>query len=387
MLAELSDKKSNMASQFITPSQALNRATEALQRGDKHAARTWAQIAASIAPNMEDPWLILAAVARPRASIAYLERALEINPQSKRARAGLEWAHQQQANEQTQSVKRKVQTSSARVGLPTQINPIAQRGKPSFQIPPKAVSGIRISIPILLLILALCLIAIWAVWPGVGSSVSAAFLSNPANSQDSHILSWLPVGLAKPTDTPLPTATSTPTVTPSPTLIPTETSSPTPTPTATSTFTATPVPTNTAQPSEGQESPVPQLPAGGKKLIVVSIHQQHLYAYQGNTLIYSFVASTGGNNSTRTGTFSILDKIPKAYGENWNFWMPDWMGIYHVGSMENGIHSLPLLPNGQRLWGDSIGTPITYGCVVLGVQDSQELYDWATVGTTVQINP
>ncbi len=117
----------------------------------------------------------------------------------------------------------------------------------------------------------------------------------------------------------------------------------------------------------------------------MSINQQHLWAYDGNTLVYSFVASTGGNNSTRTGTFSILDKIPKAWGANWNFWMPYWMGIYHVGSMENGIHSLPLLPDGELLWGDEIGTPITYGCVVLDVQDSRALYNWADVGTTVQI--
>jgi lipoprotein-anchoring transpeptidase ErfK/SrfK len=135
-----------------------------------------------------------------------------------------------------------------------------------------------------------------------------------------------------------------------------------------------------------QQAAAPQLPAGGGKLIVVSISQQHVYAYQGSTLVYSFVASTGSGNSTRIGTFSILDKIPKAYGETWDFWMPDWMGIYHVGYLENGFHSLPLLNNGQRLWGDSLGTPVTYGCIVLGIQDSRTLYNWAEIGTTVQIN-
>jgi lipoprotein-anchoring transpeptidase ErfK/SrfK len=134
-----------------------------------------------------------------------------------------------------------------------------------------------------------------------------------------------------------------------------------------------------------QQAAAPQIPAGGKKLIVVSISQQHVYAYQGGTLVYSFVASTGSGNSTRTGTFSILDKIPRAYGSTWGFWMPDWMGIYYAGDLEDGFHSLPLLANGQRLWGDSIGTPVTYGCIVLGLQDSRTLYNWAEIGTTVQI--
>jgi lipoprotein-anchoring transpeptidase ErfK/SrfK len=376
-----------MASQSILPSQALKEATNALQRGDKHVARTWAQIAASLAPDMEEPWLILAAVARPHASIAYLERALEINPESKRARAGLVWAHQQHAHQPAQSVRRAVPASSARVGLPTQINPTIQKGQPFLQVPPKVIAGRRISIPLLLLIMAACLIAVWAFWPGVGSSVSAAILGNPGSSQNSYILAWLPAGLVRFTDTPLPTATSTPTATPSPTPIPTDTSTPTPVPTdtATPTSTATLPPTDTPQPTVSQQAAAPQLPEGGEKLIVVSISQQHVYAYQGSKLVYSFVASTGSGNSTRTGTFSILDKIPKAYASNWNFWMPDWMGIYYAGDLEDGFHSLPLLKNGQRLWGDSLGTPVTYGCIVLGILDSRTLYNWAEIGTTVQI--
>jgi lipoprotein-anchoring transpeptidase ErfK/SrfK len=369
-----------MASQSIPPSQALKEAANALDRGDKHAARTWAQIAVSLAPDMEEPWLMLAVVASPRASIAYLERALEINPESKRARAGLVWAHQQHARQSAQPARQTFHSSS-------QISRTIQIGQPALQIPQKALAGTRISIPLLLLFLAVCLIAAWAFWPGAGSSVSAAILGNPGSAQDSHILSWLPAGLLKPTDTLLPTATFTPTATPSPTSTPTETATPTPSPTATAIPTSTPtaLPTDTPQPEVVQQDAAPQPPAGGEKLIIVSIHQQRVYAYQGGTLVYSFVASTGSDNSTRIGTFSILDKIPKAYGSTWNFWMPDWMGIYHAGGLEDGFHSLPLLANGQRLWGDAIGTPITYGCIVLGIQDSRTLYNWAEIGTTVQI--
>ena len=126
-------------------------------------------------------------------------------------------------------------------------------------------------------------------------------------------------------------------------------------------------------------------PASDGKYILVSISEQHLYAYENGELVYSFVASTGMRNSTRVGSFRVLDKIPNAYGENWDIWMPNWMGIYWSGSLENGIHALPVLPSGARLWAGYLGTPISYGCVVLGVEESQQLYDWAEVGTTVEI--
>jgi lipoprotein-anchoring transpeptidase ErfK/SrfK len=121
------------------------------------------------------------------------------------------------------------------------------------------------------------------------------------------------------------------------------------------------------------------------KYVLVSIVEQHLYAYENGELIYSFVASTGMGNSTRVGTFSVLDKIPSAYGSTWNIWMPNWMGIYWSGSLENGIHALPILPGGGRLWSGYLGTPISYGCVVLGEYEASLLYDWADVGTPVEI--
>ena len=83
--------------------------------------------------------------------------------------------------------------------------------------------------------------------------------------------------------------------------------------------------------------------------------------------------------------FSVLDKIPNAYGATWNIWMPNWLGIYCAGSLEDGIHALPILPNGDRLWSGYLGTPISYGCVVLGVDESLQLYNWADIGTPVKI--
>jgi lipoprotein-anchoring transpeptidase ErfK/SrfK len=117
----------------------------------------------------------------------------------------------------------------------------------------------------------------------------------------------------------------------------------------------------------------------------VSISEQHLSAFDNGQLVYSFVASTGMHHATRVGNFSVLDKIPNAYGSTWNIWMPNWMGIYYAGGLENGIHALPILPNGNRLWAGLLGTPISFGCVVLGTNESLQLYNWADVGTPVEI--
>ena len=195
------------------------------------------------------------------------------------------------------------------------------------------------------------------------------------------------VQIAKPTYTAVPTATSTATPIP-----------PSPTPTSIPAATATPavfaedafvvLEDLPAPVSAGYDNTTPNdSPSvySGSKYILVDISEQHMYVYEGDVLVYSFVASTGMNNSTRVGSFSVLNKIPNAYGATWNIWMPHWLGIYWSGSLQNGIHALPILPNGATLWAGYLGTPISYGCIVLGTYEAQQLYNWADVGTPVEI--
>ncbi len=176
--------------------------------------------------------------------------------------------------------------------------------------------------------------------------------------------------IAKPTYTPLPTAT------------PLETSTPLPTPTATPPLLEMSIVTESSLPSSVNEA-VPSY--AGSKYILVDISEQLMYVYENELLVYSFVASTGINNATRTGVFHVQSKIPSAYGATWNIWMPNWLGIYYAGGLENGIHSLPILPNGAELWAGYLGRPISYGCVVLDSYDSSLLYNWAEIGTPVEI--
>ena len=142
---------------------------------------------------------------------------------------------------------------------------------------------------------------------------------------------------------------------------------------------------NTSVPA-GQESVFrPVVSYGGSQYILVDISEQHMYVYEGDVLIYSFVASTGIENSTRIGTFAVQTNLPNAYASTWNLWMPNWLGIYYSHGLENGIHALPILSNGATLWAGFLGRPVSYGCVVLGTYEAQVLYDWAEIGTPVEI--
>src|SRR5512145_1557424 len=72
--------------------QAIAHCQQAYRQRDYRAARRWAELAIALRPGDEEGWLWLAAVASPRASVAYLERALAINPHSERARKAIRWA-------------------------------------------------------------------------------------------------------------------------------------------------------------------------------------------------------------------------------------------------------------------------------------------------------
>ncbi len=179
------------------------------------------------------------------------------------------------------------------------------------------------------------------------------------------------IDVPKPTHTPEPTSTEIPTLEPTVTVTPG--------------VMAMDILENTPTPEYVAQAPAVGPSYSGSKYILVDISEQHMYVYEGDVLVYSFVASTGMNNATRTGLFHVQSKIPNAYGSTWNIWMPDWLGIYWSGGLENGIHALPILPNGATLWAGFLGRPISYGCVVLGSYEAQVLYDWAEIGTPVEI--
>jgi len=233
----------------------------------------------------------------------------------------------------------------------------------------KAVPSNRRTRLSLLLILCLSIAGGLVAFAVMTSPVSAAIFST-ATPATSHEIVWAYANVPKPTYTPVSIPTSVPTAMP--------------TVTAVSGSMVMEI-VNGDQLSNLNQAQAPAFAYSGSKYILVDISEQHMYVYEADALIYSFVVSTGINNATRVGTFQVQSKYPSAYGSTWNIWMPSWLGIYYSGGLENGIHALPILPNGATLWAGFLGRPISYGCVVLDSYEAQLLYDWAELGTPVEI--
>jgi len=133
-------------------------------------------------------------------------------------------------------------------------------------------------------------------------------------------------------------------------------------------------------------APAVAAPAGGTGL-VASISKQRCYLFQGGSITDTWPCSSGRSGwGTAVGNFKVQSKIPRAYGSRWGFWMPYWLGIYWAGGTENGIHGLPIdAKTGYKDWGNKIGTPISFGCIVLQDAAAKKLYDMAYIGMPVSI--
>jgi lipoprotein-anchoring transpeptidase ErfK/SrfK len=133
---------------------------------------------------------------------------------------------------------------------------------------------------------------------------------------------------------------------------------------------------------------VPLNPIPSKR-IVVSRSQQHLWAYENGQILFDWVISTGLPSSpTALGVFQVQTHEPNAYADQWNLYMPHFMGFYHPGpnmDLMNGFHGFPTRGGGYLLWSDDLGHPVTYGCVLLSLENAETLYNWAEEGVVVEV--
>ncbi|GAB4428267.1 MAG: hypothetical protein Kow002_17150 [Anaerolineales bacterium] len=390
-----------MTDNLAQTQQALQYAREALRAGDKNVARRWADQAARLAPQLEDPWLILASVSAPRESLQHLERALQINPDSPRARKGMAWAQKRLSAAGVE--KREQAKSPVRSGEKTKV-------RRRFLIP-------------VLLVLAGCLVVLLAGWTAYTNPVIASMFSNPgAPTQAQHPKVWAQVPIAKPTytanpmpevvlteatatlpppppptETPAPTQTAKLSPTNVPTDLPTQTSmpdkSPEPAtaPTETPAITVTPgqlvmeIVESTAVPTQNPDlatvptkKPASSSASGGVRWIEVNLSEQMVYAWEGDTLVNSFLVSTGTwATPTVTGTFKIWNKTRIQDMSGPGYYLPDvpWVMYFYK---DYGFHG--------TYWHNNFGTPMSHGCVNLTIPAAEWLYNFGYVGMTVKVH-
>ncbi|HWQ46275.1 MAG TPA: L,D-transpeptidase, partial [Longilinea sp.] len=122
----------------------------------------------------------------------------------------------------------------------------------------------------------------------------------------------------------------------------------------------------------------PQEAYDGEHWVDVDLSDQMVYAYEGMTLVNSFLVSTGTwAHPTVTGQFHIYVKYEYTLMQGPGYYLPDvpYTMYFYRGY---GLHG--------TYWHSNFGTPMSHGCVNLRTEDAQWLYYWTDIGTLVNIH-
>jgi lipoprotein-anchoring transpeptidase ErfK/SrfK len=321
----------------------LRAARDALRRGKRADARRLAQNAINLRPDWEAPWLLMAALSDPEQGLSYVAKALELNPTSKNARKAIRWLIKQVPAKTRGKAIREVQLPDE---LKVEIMPLAALTQK------RLLSG-RLIIPVVIMAIGMIL------WIG----------NLPVDAQQPQAAS-----------APLPKATWTPTPTNTPTFTPTPTITPSPTATFTPTQTPTPTITPTPRPNISFDYIMdPQEMANEDRWIDVDLSRQIVTAYEGSIPVRAFDVSTGtAYHPTPSGLFRIWIKLKWDDMAGPGYYLPDvpfTMYFYKAYALHG------------TYWHSNFGTPMSHGCVNLRTEDAAWLFDFASVGTLVNVHP
>ncbi|MDY6794444.1 MAG: L,D-transpeptidase, partial [Actinomycetota bacterium] len=120
------------------------------------------------------------------------------------------------------------------------------------------------------------------------------------------------------------------------------------------------------------------LQAGGAKRMVCSLSDQRLYFFEGDQLVNVMRCSTGVNDSTPIGEYSILNHHP-THGVIWGEICDWWMGF----TSSHGVHSWPRGAGSD--YEERLGKPASPGCITLHPLEAYWPYNWAPNGTPLNI--
>jgi lipoprotein-anchoring transpeptidase ErfK/SrfK len=287
----------------------------------------------------------------PRASLVYIARALERDPENPRAHAALQWA------------RRRMSV------LAPENAPVPHHLESKTQVFWKQ--------PGLLAFLGLLIVL---------AGVALAHLL-PGNLLVSVALA--PTSTPSATPTPLHSLTPTLSPTPTPPHSPTPTLSPTRTPTPLHSLTSTPAPSSTLAATPGDLPTAPPLPpsltpapistiSSNVRWIDVDLTHQQLTAYEGDKLVRFTAISSGlSHTPTPAGQFHIWIKLRYDDMTGPGYYLPNVPYVmYFHGAY--GLHG--------TYWHANFGHPMSHGCVNLPTEEAEWLYFWSSVGTMVNIH-
>ena len=114
----------------------------------------------------------------------------------------------------------------------------------------------------------------------------------------------------------------------------------------------------------------------------IDLTQQKLCRVDGQAVVDCFPISSGKPGMpTPTGTYNISEKEVRHWSSPYSMWLPFWQRV--VGGV--GIHELPETATWKET-PEHLGTPVSHGCMRLGVGPAETVYNWTSMGTTVFIH-
>ena len=127
-----------------------------------------------------------------------------------------------------------------------------------------------------------------------------------------------------------------------------------------------------------QRQIVASVPHGAEHWVDVDLQTQTVRAYDGDTLMGTFPASTGVTQyPTVTGRFHIWLKLEKddMKGQGYNLKDVPYVMYFYK---DYGLHG--------TYWHHSFGMPMSHGCVNMRTEDAAWLFDFTSVGTLVNVH-
>lgn len=130
--------------------------------------------------------------------------------------------------------------------------------------------------------------------------------------------------------------------------------------------------------------PEPVIDPNAPKLIDIDLTNQYMRVYQGGEVIIETYISSGRvpEFTTPTGTFYVMSKVESQTmegvlgGEYYN--VPDVPDVLYFTGGGHAIHG--------TYWHNNFGAPMSHGCINVPMDVADFVYNWATVGTQIDIH-
>lgn len=107
----------------------------------------------------------------------------------------------------------------------------------------------------------------------------------------------------------------------------------------------------------------------GEKWIEINVTTQQVTAWEGDTPVFTFIASTGlPNTPTVLGEYNIYWKLESTLMSGPGYYLPDvpYTMYFYGGYALHGTY-----------WHENFGQPMSHGCVNLKTDEAQRLFEWA----------